>query len=250
VTRDVPASFIGLDNYVDVITSDQTHKRLVTTLIFVVGAVGLQTVLGFTIAYLISRRMRGRGVLTTLFLIPMMLSPVVVGLFWKFMLDVQFGVLNSFSDSLGLGRAEWLTNQRLALFSLIIVDTWQWTPFIMLIALAGLTAVPNFLYEAAEIDRASEWFKFRRITLPLVWPLLLIAIMFRAIEAFRLFDLVYILTGGGPGGTTETISFQVYKIAFFGFDTGRASAYGVLIVIVVTIAAQLYLRYLNRLQER
>jgi multiple sugar transport system permease protein len=250
VTRDVPASFVGLDNYIDVITSDQTHKRLVTTLIFVVGAVGLQTILGFTIAYLISRRLRGRGALTTLFLIPMMLSPVVVGLFWKFMLDVQFGVVNSFSDSLGLGRAEWLTNQKLALFSLIIVDTWQWTPFIMLIALAGLTAVPKYLYEAAEIDRASEWFRFRRITLPLVWPLLLIAVMFRAIEAFRLFDLVYILTGGGPGGTTETISFQVYKIAFFGFDTGRASAYGVLIVIVVTIAAQLYLRYLNRLQER
>jgi multiple sugar transport system permease protein len=250
VTRDVPANFIGLDNYIDVITSDQTHKRLVTTLIFVVGAVGLQTILGFTIAYLISRRLRGRGALTTLFLIPMMLSPVVVGLFWKFMLDVQFGVVNSFSDSLGLGRSEWLTNRTLALVSLIIVDTWQWTPFIMLIALAGLTAVPKYLYEAAEIDRASEWFRFRRITLPLVWPLLLIAIMFRAIEAFRLFDLVYILTGGGPGGTTETISFQVYKIAFFGFDTGRASAYGVLIVIVVTIAAQLYLRYLNRLQER
>jgi len=250
VTRDVPASFVGLDNYIDVITSDQTHKRLVTTLIFVVGAVGLQTILGFTIAYLISRRLRGRGALTTLFLIPMMLSPVVVGLFWKFMLDVQFGVVNSFSDSLGLGRAEWLTNQKLALLSLIIVDTWQWTPFIMLIALAGLTAVPKYLYEAAEIDRASEWFKFRRITFPLVWPLLLIAVMFRAIEAFRLFDLVYILTGGGPGGTTETLSYNVYKVAFFGFDTGRAAAYGILMVIVVIVASQLYLRYLHRLQTR
>jgi multiple sugar transport system permease protein len=250
VTRDVPATFLGLDNYIDVITSPIVQKRALTTLIFVVGAVGLQTVLGFAIAFLISRRQRGRGALTTMFLIPMMLSPVVVGLFWKFMLDVQFGVVNSFSDSLGLGRAEWLTNQRLALFSLIIVDTWQWTPFIMLIALAGLTAVPKYLYEAAEIDRASEWFKFRRITFPLVWPLLLIAVMFRAIEAFRLFDLVYILTGGGPGGTTETLSYNVYKVAFFGFDTGRASAYGILMVIVVTIAAQFYLRYLNRLQER
>ena len=149
------------------------------------------------------------------------------------MLDTQFGVVNSFLDSLGLGRVEWLTQQRLALVSLIIVDTWQWTPFIMLIALAGLTAVPKYLYEAAEIDRASEWFKFRRITFPLVWPLLLIAVMFRAIEAFRLFDLVYILTQGGPGGTTETLSFNVYKVAFFGFDTGRASAYGILMVIVV-----------------
>jgi multiple sugar transport system permease protein len=199
---------------------------------------------------LISRRERGRGALTTLFLIPMMLSPVVVGLFWKFMLDVQFGVVNSFLDSLGLGRAEWLTQQRLALLSLIVVDTWQWTPFIMLIALAGLTAVPSYLYEAAEIDRAPEWFKFRRITLPLVWPLLLIAVMFRAIEAFRLFDLVYILTGGGPGGTTETLSYNVYKVAFFGFDTGRAAAYGLLMVIVVILATQLYLRYLHRLQAR
>jgi len=249
-TRDVGWNFIWFDNFVDVLKSPVTHARALTTLIFVVGAVGLQTILGFSIAYLISRRTHGRGALTTMFLIPMMLSPIVVGLFWKFMLDVQFGVVNSFMDSLGLGRVEWLTQQRLALFSLVIVDTWQWTPFIMLIALAGLTAVPKYLYEAAEIDRASEWFKFRRITFPLVWPLLLIAIMFRAIEAFRLFDLVYILTGGGPGGTTETLSYNVYKVAFFGFDTGRASAYGILMVIVVTIAAQFYLRYLNRLQER
>jgi len=250
VTRDVPASFIGFDNYIDVLTSPVTQKRAVTTMVFLIGAVLLQTLLGFAIAFLISRRTKGRGALTTMFLIPMMLSPIVVGLFWKFMLDVQFGVVNSFLNSLGLGTVEWLTKQRLALFSLIIVDTWQWTPFIMLIALAGLTAVPKYLYEAAEIDRASEWFKFRRITFPLVWPLLLIAIMFRAIEAFRLFDLVYILTGGGPGGTTETLSYNVYKVAFFGFDTGRASAYGILMVIVVTIAAQFYLRYLNKLQER
>jgi multiple sugar transport system permease protein len=249
-TRDVGWNFIWFDNFVDVLKSPVTHERALTTMIFVVGAVGLQTILGFTIAFLISRRVHGRGALTTMFLVPMMLSPIVVGLFWKFMLDVQFGVVNSFSDSLGLGRIEWLTQQRLALLSLVIVDTWQWTPFIMLIALAGLTAVPKYLYEAAEIDRASEWFKFRRITFPLVWPLLLIAVMFRAIEAFRLFDLVYILTGGGPGGTTETLSYNVYKVAFFGFDTGRASAYGILMVIVVTIAAQFYLRYLNRLQER
>jgi multiple sugar transport system permease protein len=250
VTRDVPASWVGFDNYVDVLTSPVVQARALTTLIFVVGAVALQTVLGFAIAFLISRRTKGRGALTTLFLIPMMLSPVVVGLFWKFMLDVQFGVVNSFLDSLGLGRVEWLTQQRLALLSLVIVDSWQWTPFIMLIALAGLTAVPKYLYEAAEIDRASEWFKFRRITFPLVWPLLLIAIMFRAIEAFRLFDLVYILTGGGPGGTTETLSYNVYKVAFFGFDTGRAAAYGILMVIIVILAAQVYLRYLDRLKGR
>ena len=249
VTRDVPASFIGFDNYIDVLTSPVTQKRAVTTMIFVVGAVLLQTIIGFAIAFLISRRTRGRGALTTLFLIPMMLSPIVVGLFWKFMLDTQFGVVNSLLGSIGIDRVEWLTSQRLAIVSLIVVDTWQWTPFIMLIALAGLTAVPQYLYEAASIDRASEWFRFRHITLPLVWPLLLIAVLFRAIEAFRLFDLVYILTQGGPGVSTETLSFHVYKVAFLGFDTGLASAYGILMVIVVIVLAQFYLRYLDKLKE-
>jgi multiple sugar transport system permease protein len=248
-TRDVPAQWTGFDNYIDVLTSSAVHERALTTFLYVVGAVALQTVLGFTIAYLISRRTRGRGVLTTLFLTPMMLSPVVVGLFWKFMLDTQFGVVNSVLGSLGFGQVEWLTSQRLALLSVIVVDTWQWTPFIMLIALAGLTAVPRYLYEAAAIDRASEWFRFRHITLPLVWPLLLIAILFRAIEAFRLFDLVYILTQGGPGVSTETLSFHVYKVAFLGFDTGLASAYGILMVLVVIVLAQFYLRYLDKFKE-
>ena len=249
-TRDVGSNWVWFENYTDLITSSQVHQRAVTTVVFVVSAIVLQTLIGFTIAYLISRRVRGRGALTTLFLIPMMLSPVVVGLFWRFMLDAQFGVVNSLVKSLGGDSVFWLTKPRLALLSVVVVDTWQWTPFIMLIALAGLTAVPRYLYEAAEIDRASEWFKFRQITLPLVWPLLLIAILFRAIEAFRLFDLVYILTGGGPGVATETLSFHVYKVAFLGFDTGTASAYGILMVIVVIILANIYLRYLNRLQTR
>jgi multiple sugar transport system permease protein len=248
-TRGGSGAFVWFENYTAVLTSAQVHLRAVTTLIYVVGAVVLQTVLGFTIAYLISRRTHGRGLLTTLFLIPMMLSPVVVGLFWRFMLDAQFGVVNSMLGSLGLEPVEWLTRQRTALASLIMVDTWQWTPFIMLIALAGLTAVPKYLYEAASIDRASEWFRFRTITLPLVWPLLLIAVLFRAIEAFRLFDLVYILTSGGPGVSTETLSFHVYKVAFLGFNTGTASAYGILMVLVVIVLTQLYLRYLNKLKE-
>jgi len=248
-TRDAPARFVGFKNHTDILTSAQVHQRALTTFVYVVGAVTLQTVLGFAIAYLISRRTHGRGVLTTLFLVPMMLSPVVVGLFWRFMLDAQFGVINSMLGSLGLEPVEWLTRQRTALLSLIVVDTWQWTPFIMLIALAGLTAVPKYLYEAASIDRASEWFRFRHITLPMVWPLLLIAVMFRAIEAFRLFDLVYTLSCLGARVTTETLSFHVYKVAFLGFNTGLASAYGILMVLVVIVLAQLYLRYLNKLKE-
>jgi multiple sugar transport system permease protein len=245
-----PWHWVGFENYSDVLSSRATHDRAATTAIFVVFAVALQTALGFGIAYLISRRLRGHGVLVTLFLLPLMLSPIVVGLYWRFMLDAQFGVVNSIIDSLGGQGVEWLTTPRLALVSLVVVDTWQWTPFIMLIALAGLTAVPRYLYEAAEIDRASEWFKFRHITLPLVWPLLLVAILFRTIDAFRLFDLVYVLTGGGPGTSTETLSYGVYKNAFLGFETGRASAYGLLMVIVVIVLASVFVGHLNRLQAR
>jgi multiple sugar transport system permease protein len=243
-----PYHWIGFENFTSILGDAAVHQRALTTLIFVVGAVTLETVLGFGIAYLISRRLRGQGVLTTLFLVPMMLAPIVVGLFWRFMLDSQFGVVNSVLNSLGLGSVLWLSKPNLAMLALIVVDAWQWTPFIMLIALAGLTAVPRYLYEAAEIDRASEWFRFTRITLPLVWPLLLIGILFRAIDAFRMFDLVFILTGGGPGDSTETLSYSVYKVAFLGFDTGRASAYGLMMVVVVMILAQLLIRYLNRLQ--
>src|SRR5690606_17334322 len=184
-TRNQPLEWVWFANYVDVLTSPQVWERAVITLVFVVGAVGLQTVVGFSIAFLLARRRRGRGALTILLLLPMMLSPVVIGAFWKLMLDAQFGVVNQIVRAFGGESILWLTQPRLALLSLIVVDSWQWTPFIMVIALAGLTAVPRYLFEAAEIDRASEWFKFRHITLPLVWPLLLIAVLFRAIDAFR-----------------------------------------------------------------
>lgn len=241
---------VGLENYGRLVTSDQVQARALTTVLFVIGAVGLQTVLGFGLAYLVHRQKRGGGFLTVLFLIPMMLSPVIVGAFWRLMLDSSFGVVNGTLSVLGVDGPQWLSQQGVALLSLIVVDTWQWTPFIMVIALAGLNAVPGYLYEAADIDRASDWFKFRSITLPIVWPILLIAILFRVIDAFRLFDIVLIVTGGGPGGTTETLSFHIYKLAIRNFQTGLASAYGVLMLIAVNILAVIFIKYLERLQAR
>ena len=241
---------VGLENYGRLVTSDQVQSRALTTVLFVIGAVGLQTVLGFGLAYLVHRQRRGGGFLTVVFLIPMMLSPVIVGAFWRLMLDSSFGVVNGTLGMLGVDGPQWLSQQGVALLSLVIVDTWQWTPFIMVIALAGLNAVPGYLYEAADIDRASDWFKFRSITLPIVWPILLIAILFRVIDAFRLFDIVLIVTGGGPGGTTETLSFHIYKLAIRNFQTGLASAYGVLMLIAVNILAVIFIKYLERLQAR
>jgi multiple sugar transport system permease protein len=244
------ASWIWFENYADVLTSGVVRQRALNTTIFVVGAVLLQTILGFALAYLISVRRRGKGLMAVVFMLPMMLSPVIVGAFWRFVLEAQYGLLAGLARMVGETPIPFLTRPNLAMASLIVVDSWQWTPFIMVIALAGLSAVPRYLYEAAEIDRASEWFKFRQITWPLVWPLLLIAIMFRAIDAFRLFDIVYVVTGGGPAETTETLSFDIYQRGLQQYDTGLASAYGILTVILVTVAAQILVKYQARLAEK
>jgi len=238
-----------LHNFHNVFTAPGFLDTLRTTVLYSVLGTASSIGLGLIAALALRRTFRGRGFVRSAMLLPYVAPVVAVTFVWQTMLSPQFGVINSLLGSLGFGQVEWLTKQRMALMSVILVDTWQWTPFIMLIALAGLTAVPKYLYEAASIDRASEWFRFRHITLPLVWPLLLIAVLFRAIEAFRLFDLVYILTNGGPGVSTETLSFHVYKVAFLGFDTGIASAYGILMVIVVIILAQFLLRYLEKLRE-
>jgi multiple sugar transport system permease protein len=159
------------------------------------------------------------------------------------------GVINYWiHDVLGFNRVLWLTDLKTAMWALVIVDVWQWTPFIMLIALAGLSAVPRYLYEAAEVDRASAWFKFRNITLPLVTPLLLIAILFRTMDAYKMFDQAYALTGGGPGGSTQVLSIYLYQMAFRDFNTGKGSALGYIMLIVIIALANLLIRVLNGLK--
>src|SRR6185436_261073 len=156
--------------------------------------VAIELVLGFALALLLNRNFRGRGVVMTFMLIPMMLSPVVVGLFWRFMMRADTGILNYFiRDVFHFAPVFWLTNLKVALWSVVLVDVWMWTPFMMLISLAGLSAVPQYLYEAAAVDRASAWFKFRHITLPIIAPLLLIGIIFRLMDTYKLFDIVYVL---------------------------------------------------------
>ncbi len=177
----------------------------------------------------------------------MMLSPVVVGLFWKLIYNPSFGIFNYL-----LGYAtpnagpDWLGTAGRALWAVIIVDVWMWSPFVMLLCLSGLKAIPEYLYEAAAIDRASSWFQFRRITLPQVAPLLLIAVLFRTIEAFKTFDLVMGLTGGGPGDSTELIAVNLYRAAFQRFNTGESSALAYIMLIIIIAISNLYIRQLNR----
>ncbi len=256
VSRQVP-TWIGVANFVEVLNNEQLWEYFATTGRYAFITVGLQMLLGFGLAMLVREKFRGSGVVTTLILIPMMLSPVVVGLFWKLMFNPTFGYLNFLLGLTNPANApDWLASRianvplpGLALWSVALVDVWMWSPFVMLLALSGLNAIPDYLYEAAAIDRASSWFQFWRITLPQVAPLLLIAVLFRTIEAFKAFDLVMGMTGGGPGTQTEVIAVNLYRRAFTEWDTGLSSALAYIILIVIIAISNLYIKYLNQMRE-
>jgi multiple sugar transport system permease protein len=248
VISDAPPVWIGLKNYTDILTDPQLWHSFAVTGRYALLSVSLQTLVGFGLALLLRSKFAGSGIITTLILVPMMLSPIVVATFWKLIFNPSYGIFNYLLGYTNINTApEWLGRPDLALWAIIIVDVWMWSPFVMLLCLAGLSAIPEYLYEAAAIDRANWWFQFRRITLPQVMPLLLIAVLFRTIEAFKQFDLVMGLTGGGPGDATETVSVQLYQLAFQGqFNTGQSSALAYVVLVVIIAISNLYIRALNR----
>jgi multiple sugar transport system permease protein len=239
-----PVNFVGLKNYADILADPIIWRTFSTTLWYVIVSVGGQFIVGFGLALLLNRKIPGKGFITTLLLLPMMLSPVVVGLFWKLIYDPSWGILNY---ALGLGPVAWLTDPNLALYAVAITDIWMWSPFVMLLSLAGLSAVPKHLYEAASIDRASRLYTFFRITLPLVAPILLIAVIFRTMEAFKTFDVSFVMTGQPAA---ELISSRLYKMAFQQWQTGPSSAMAYVILIMVLCITNLYVKYLNKAKER
>lgn len=239
-----PVNFVGLKNYTDILADPVIWRSFATTLWYVIVSVTGQFVVGFGLALLLNRKIPFKGLLTTLLMLPMMLSPVVVGLFWKLIYDPSWGILNY---ALGLGKVAWLTDANLALYAVAITDIWMWSPFVMLLSLAGLSAVPKHLYEAASIDRAGRFYTFFRITLPLVAPILLIAIIFRTMEAFKTFDIAFVMTGQPQA---ELISSRLYKMAFAQWQTGPASALAYIILIMVLCITNIYVKYLNKAKER
>lgn len=251
VIANEPPEWVALENFEKILTSERSrywHNFTVTGQ-YAVFSVGLQVVVGFSLAMLLREKFTGSGVITTLILIPMMVSPVVVGLFWKLIFDPSKGIFNHLIYMDATAGKQWLADSTLALWAIIIVDVWMWSPFVMLLCLSGLSAIPDYLYEAAAIDRASAWFQFRRITLPQVMPLLTIAILFRTIEAFKAFDLVMGLTGGTPGDATETVSVRLYREAFGQFETGESSALAYIVLVIIIAVSNLYIRSLNQMRE-
>ncbi|APX10905.1 carbohydrate ABC transporter permease [Tateyamaria omphalii] len=245
--------FIGLRNYERILTDSDIWLNMQATAHFLFWTIALQVLIGFTLAWLINKKFKGNDLWTTIIVLPMMLSPAVVGNFWKFLYQPQIGLFNyivAFFTGKDPSSFEMLGSVQLAPWSIVIVDTWMWTPFVMLICLAGLRSIPDYIYEAAEVDRASKLRQFFTITIPMVLPFLMLAVLFRGIENFKMFDLVVQLTGGGPGSTTELTSINLKREAFEKWRTGYASAYAIILFVTVFGLASIYVKALNKVKER
>jgi multiple sugar transport system permease protein len=245
--------FIGLRNYERILTDPDTWMTMQATAHFLFWTIFFQVLIGFALAYLINKKFKGNDMWTTIIVLPMMLSPAVVGNFWTFLYQPQIGFFNyivSFFTGIDPTSFSMIGDVTLAPWSIVIVDTWMWTPFVMLICLAGLRSIPDSIYEAAECDRASKWRQFWTITIPMVLPFLMLAILFRGIENFKMFDLVVQLTGGGPGSITELTSINLKREAFEKWRTGFASAYAVILFVTVFGLASIYVKALNRVKSR
>ena len=246
-----PIRWVGTRNYERLLSSDDIWGYLQATAHFVCWTMFLQVLLGFGLAYLINKNFKGNGFWTTVILLPMMLSPAVVGTFWTYLYQPQAGIfnyiINFFVDA---GSFTMIGDVDLAPWAIIIVDTWMWTPYVMLICLAGLRSIPEYIYEAAEVDRASKWRQFWTITIPMAMPFLLLAVLFRGIENFKMFDMVVELTSGGPGSITELASINLKREAFEKWRTGYSSAFAIILFVTVFGAANIYVKALNKVKQR
>jgi multiple sugar transport system permease protein len=248
-----PLRWLGLDHYTDLLTDPDIWHGMQVTARFVVSTVVIETLLGFALAYLVDRRFRGHGFWTTIILLPMMLSPAVVGNFWTFLYQPQSGLFNyvvGFLLGISPSSFQMIGDVNLAPWSIVIVDVWMWTPYVMLICLAGLRSIPDYIYEAAEVDRASNLRQFWSITLPMAMPFIMLAVLFRGIENFKMFDMVNLLTNGGPGSTTELASITLKREAFEKWTTGYSSAFAVILFVTIFGLANIYVKALNQVKQR
>ena len=243
--------WVGLKNYAKILGKEAIWERMQITASFMFWTLLLQAIIGLSLALLLNKKFKGNELLTTLIVLPMMLSPAVVGVFWTYLYNPQVGlfnyIVNFFYD---FGSFDMIGSSTLAPWAIVIVDTWMWTPFTMLICLAGLRSIPNYLYEAAEVDRANRLQQFLYITLPSVLPFLLLALLFRGIENFKMFDMVVELTSGGPGSATELASIQLKREAFEKWKTGYSSAYAVILFVTIFGFGNVYVKVMNKIKDR
>ena len=241
---------VGLGNYTYLLSDPELWERFIFTGKFVFICVTLQMLIGIFVGYQMQKNFRGRDVIFTILMMPMMLSPVVVGFLWRYMLNSEWGIINFLLSSVGIAKIDWLGQTNAALWAAAAADTWMWTPFIVLLATAAFRGIPETIYEAAEVDGASPAYRFFRITLPMSAPVLFIALILRLIDSFKQYDLFVALTGGGPGSSTETVSFAVAKTAFSYFYTGEASALAVILLVIIIGLSMILVRHLTKMGEK
>lgn len=237
-------AFVGLANYAGALQDRRMWEALAHTLLIMAVAVTAELVLGLVLAEVLAGALPGKRVVIPLLILPVIMSPIVAGYGWRMLWDTQYGPINQLLGWL-LGRPVtlvWLINSKTVYFSLIVTEVWQWTPFMFLALLAGLVAISPEIHEAAAIDGAGRWQRFWQITLPLVRPLMLVALLIRALDVFKIFDTVFSLTFGGPGTFTETITLYVYLLGFRNFRLGYTAAMAVLVLALVSLATTVLLR--------
>lgn len=238
----VPGRGVGLDNFRRDVFDQGFISALVTTMIITLIGLAIQIPIGVGLAVLLNRNLRGTRLFRTALLLPMLLTPVAVGLMWRFMLDSDLGVVNWLLDTVGLSRVGWLGEKWAARLAIAMVDSWQSIPFVMLMVLAALSTLPEGPHEAARVDGATTWRVFRFVTLPMLKPVLYVTLMIRVVDSLKLFDIIFILTRGGPGQATQTVGLLTYNTGFNFLETGRAAALGVAVALVTLPVYLLWLR--------
>jgi len=241
-----PWKFQGLKNYIELFSNTRFPYAVGRTFLFAVICLAIEIVLGVAIAIYLNRNFFGKNLVKTAYLLPMVATPVAIGMVWKLIYEPSIGILNAFLKAVGGTRIDWLGDSGLAIYSLMVVDIWQWTPFVMLIVLAGLTSIPTDPLESAKIDGANRWQLITKITLPLLRPTIYTAILLRLIDVLKTFDIIYSMTQGGPGFATETMNILSFRQAFEFMQFGDASATLIVFFIIVMLIAVLVIKIKSR----
>ncbi len=239
------AQWVGLDNFISAFSNEQVWSSLWTTLLFAGVCVSAEMVLGIALALALEHPVRGMAIFRTIFILPMMIAPIAVGLAWRYMFDAQFGLINALLGLFDIKAMTWLADPSLAFVAIVIADIWQWTPFVFIMMLAALASVDSAVLEAARIDGANWWQQIFLVKLPMVMHVIAITLMMRLIDAFRVLEVIYVLTFGGPGNSTEILALHIYKTAFVGQQMGVAAAVSVLLLVVVAGLSWAALRLSN-----
>ncbi|MEQ8967276.1 MAG: sugar ABC transporter permease [Azospirillaceae bacterium] len=237
--------FAGFFNYEELFYDDRFINAILTSGKFVFLAVAIEFLIGFGLAFLFNQKVRGLVTLRKIAILPIMVMPLVAGLVWFYLFNENFGAINWFITILGFDKVAFLTDLDVALWSLVAADVWQWTPFVMLVMFAALQSLPEYVYEAARMDGLDRWQTFWRVTVPMLKPSIMIVVLLRIVDSFKMIELVFMMTKGGPAGRTEVLPWYLYVTGFQSMDLGYAAAMAVVMLIIITLVTQIFVRGLE-----